>query len=163
MFFFFFLKKEMQQRLKASIREFRTKSKAQRRVESGKRSGDGQEGSENMWSLSLLRWVRLGQAVRIGWHYAEQCEPRPGGKSHQKITNGYTKATVVGMGWRVWWSEMEPLQMPSRPQHLVCTGGRESERQGLGRGWGATGKRSYWAFSLHFSDLFFKSSVNSHF
>ena len=47
-FFFFFFKKEMQQRLKASIREFRTKSKAQRRVESGKRSGDGQEGSENM-------------------------------------------------------------------------------------------------------------------
>lgn len=53
--------------------------------------------------------------------------------------------------------------MPSRPQHLVCTGGRESERQGLGQGWGATGKRGYWAFSLHFSDLFFKSSVNSHF
>ena len=49
--------------------------------------------------MSLLRWVPLGRVVRIGWHYAEQCEPRPGGKSHQKMTKGYTKPTVVGMGW----------------------------------------------------------------
>lgn len=53
--------------------------------------------------------------------------------------------------------------MPRRPQHLACMGGRESERQGLGQGWGTTGKQGYRAFSLHFNDLFSKSSVNSHF
>lgn len=82
----------MQQRFKASIREFRTKSEAQRRVDSGNRNGDSQERlREHMtFELSLLRRVPL---CRVGgWGDGEvggvKCESRPGGKSHPKMTEG---------------------------------------------------------------------------
>lgn len=54
--------------------------------------------------------------------------------------------------------------MPSRPQHLVCTGeGAVEAGARLGKA-GSNTSLCCLAFSLHFSDLFFfKSSVNSHF